>query len=113
MHKADIASYYQYIDHERLVDEVVAQTGDDLAVGLAVELLSETSGRRFGLPQLSQVSDILADVYIGPMSRHLARAGFRAWSFADDFRVACRTYDEALRALEAVDEGARSSHDAG
>lgn len=105
--KADIASYYQYIDHERLVDEVVAQTGDDLAVSLAVELLRETSGRQFGLPQLSQVSDVLADVYIDPMRRHLARSGFRVWSFADDFRVACRNYDEALKALEAADEGAR------
>lgn len=105
--KADIASYYQYVDHERLVDEVVARTGDDLAVGLAVELLGETSGRQFGLPQLSSVSDVLADVYIDPMRRHLVRSGLAVWSFADDFRVACRSYDEALQALEAADEGAR------
>lgn len=105
--KADIASYYQYVDHERLVDEVVARTGDDLAVSLAVELLGETSGRHFGLPQLSSVSDVLADVYIDPMRRHLVRSGFPVWSFADDFRVACRSYDDALKALEAADEGAR------
>lgn len=105
--KADIASYYQYVDHERLVDEVVARTGDDLAVSFAVELLGETSGRQFGLPQLSSVSDVLADVYIDPMRRHLVRSGYPVWSFADDFRVACRSYDEALRALEATDEGAR------
>lgn len=105
--KADIASYYQYVDHERLVDEVVARTGDDLAVSLAVELLGETSGRHFGLPQLSSVSDVLADVYIDPMRRHLVRSGLPVWSFADDFRVACRSYDEALQALEGADEGAR------
>ncbi len=29
--KTDIAAYYQYIDHERLVDEVVAQIGDDIS----------------------------------------------------------------------------------
>jgi hypothetical protein len=78
-----------------------------LAVSLAVELLGETSGRQFGLPQLSSVSDVLADVYIAPMRRHLVRSGFQVWSYADDFRVACRSYDEALRALEAADEGAR------
>jgi hypothetical protein len=105
--KADIASYYQYIDHERLVDEVVARTGDDLAVALAAELLGETSGRQFGLPQLSSVSDVLADIYIDPLRRHLVRSGLPVWSFADDFRVACRSYDEALKALEAADEGAR------
>lgn len=105
--KADIASYYQYVDHERLVDEVVARTGDDLPVTLAVELLGEASGRQFGLPQLSSVSDVLADIYIDPMRRHLIRSGYAVWSFADDFRVACRSYEEALMALEAADEGAR------
>lgn len=106
--KADIASYYQYVDHERLVDEVVAQTGDDLAVGLATELLGLSSGRHFGLPQLSSVSDVLADVYIDPMRRDLVRAGLPVWSFADDFRVACRSYEEALGALEAADQAARA-----
>jgi hypothetical protein len=105
--KADIASYYQYVDHERLVDEVVAQTGDDLAVSLAVEVLGQTSSRKFGLPQLSSVSDVLADAYIDPMRRVLVRRGYPVWCFADDFRVACRSYDEALAALEAADEAAR------
>ncbi len=78
--KADIASYYQYVDHERLVDEVVARTGDDLAVSIAVELLGETGGRQFGLPQLSSVSDVLADVYIDPMRISMtARTTRRCW----------------------------------
>lgn len=42
--KTDVAAYYQYIDHERLVDEVIAQTGDDLAVTAAVQLLQEATG---------------------------------------------------------------------
>lgn len=105
--KADVASYYQFIDHERLVDEVVAQTGDDLAVGVAVELLSTVSGRSFGLPQLSSVSDVLGDIYIDPMRRALLRAGFSVWHFADDFRVACASYEDALAALEVADHAAR------
>lgn len=105
--KTDIASYYQYVDHERLVDEVVAQTGDDLAVTLAVDLLHEVTARRFGLPQLSPVSDGLAEIYIDPMRRDLVRRGYRVSRFADDFRVACRDYDEALAALEATEHAAR------
>lgn len=105
--KADIASYYQYIDHERLVDEVVAQSGDDLAVTLAVDLLREASSRRFGLPQLNLASDVLADLYIDPVRRDLTRGQFMVWRFADDFRVACRSYAEALAALEATDHAAR------
>jgi hypothetical protein len=105
--KADIASYYQYIDHERLVDEVVAQTGNDLAVTAAVELLRAANSRSFGIPQLSSVSDVLAEIYIDPMRRDLVRSGHRVWRFADDFRVASSSYFEVLRALEDADHAAR------
>lgn len=105
--KADIAAYYQYIDHERLVDEVVAQTGDDLAASVAVELLRQATGRSYGLPQLNASSDVLAEIYVEPMYRELLRSGFAAYRFADDFRVACRTYAEALGAWEAADSAAR------
>jgi hypothetical protein len=105
--KTDIAAYYQYVDHERLIDEVVAQTGDDLAISAAVELLQASSGRSFGLPQLSLVSDVLADIYIDPMGRRLSRAGFTVSRFADDFRVACTSYPEALEVWEEADRAAR------
>lgn len=105
--KADISAYYQYVDHERLVDEVVAQTGEDLAITTAVEVLRAATGRQFGLPQLSLVSDALAEVYIEPIRRRLTRAGFRVWRFADDFRVACTSYEEALEAWELTDRAAR------
>jgi len=105
--KTDIAAYYQYIDHERLVDEVVAQTGDDLAVSVAVNLLHHVMGRNYGLPQLSRSSDVLAEIYIEPMRRNLVRGSFAVFRFADDFRIACRTYEEALSAWEASDGAAR------
>lgn len=105
--KTDVSCYYQYIDHERLVDEVVAVTGDDLAAGAAVELLYGTSGRRFGLPQLSDVSDVLAEIYIEPMRKRLARAGYSVFRYVDDFRVACPSYASALAAWEEADHAAR------
>lgn len=106
--KTDIAAYYQYIDHERLVDEVVAQTGNDLPVSAVTELLAEVSGRHFGLPQLSSASDVLGEIYIEPMRRELVRADLQVFRFADDFRVACRSYGDALAALEQADHAARS-----
>lgn len=108
--KTDVAAYYQYIDHERLIDEVVAQTGDDLAIVSVVELLQSGSRRRFGLPQMSEPSDLLADTYIDPVRRELVRSGFRVFRYADDFRVACENYNEALEALEITE---RSSFDLG
>ena len=94
--KADIAAYYQYIDHERLIDEVVAQTGDDLAITAAVELLQGGTGRQFGVPQMSDPSDVLGDLYVDPVRRSLVRSGYEAVRYADDFRVACTDYSEAL-----------------
>jgi hypothetical protein len=105
--KTDISAYYQYIDHERLIDEVVAQTGSDLPVSAATDLLRESNGRAFGLPQLSQPSDVLAEIYIEPMRRDLVRAGLNVVRFADDFRVACKTYEEAMSAWELADQAAR------
>lgn len=104
--KADVAAYYQYVDHERLIAEVVAQTGDDLAVTAVVELLQGGAGRRFGLPQMHASSDVLADVYVDPIRRDLLRRGHVAFRFVDDFRVACGTYSEALASLELIERAA-------
>lgn len=104
--KADVAAYYQYIDHERLIDEVVAQTGDDLAITAVVELLQGGSGRQFGLPQMNDASDVLGDLYVDPIRRSLVRRGYAAGRYADDFRVACADYNEALEALEHIERSA-------
>jgi len=104
--KADLAACYQYVDHERLVDEVVAQTGDDLAVTAVVELLQAGTGRRFGLPQMNASSDILADLYVDPIRRNLLRSGHSVFRYADDFRVACANYSEALSSLEQIERSA-------
>lgn len=104
--KADIAAYYQYIDHEQLIDEVVAQTGDDHAVTSVVELLQGGTGRRFGLPQMQSASDLLADLYIDPIRRSLIRGGHATFRYADDFRVSCDTYSEALASLELIERAA-------
>lgn len=106
--KADIAAFYQYVDHEKLVDEVVAQRGDDLGVVAATQLLQASTGRLFGLPQMSQASDALAEIYIDPIRRDLVRAGFKVFRFADDFRVACNDYNSALAALEIMERSAFS-----
>ncbi len=104
--KADVAAYYQYIDHERLIDEVVAQTGDDLAITAVVELLQGGTGRQFGLPQMNDPSDVLGDLYVDPIRRNLVRRGYVAGRYADDFRVACADYNEALEALEHIERSA-------
>jgi hypothetical protein len=57
---------------------------------------------------MTDASDLLAEIYIDPMRRQLVRAGYRVSRFADDFRFACRSYEEALSAWDAADEAARA-----
>jgi len=83
------------------------QTGQYEAVEALMELLREIQGRAFGLPQLLDPSDWLSDIYIDIVERSLLRGAFHVWRFNDDFRVATRSYSQALAAIEALDQAAR------
>ena len=57
-----------------------------------MELLQGGTGRQFGLPQMTQPSDVLGDLYVDPIRRNLVRLGYATGRYADDFRVG-RTCD--------------------
>jgi hypothetical protein len=97
----DVSSYFVYVDHELLIDELVAQTGDIAATDALVELLHKVMGRRIGLPQISTASDVLGDVHLDRVYRRLTRQGFVVTRFADDFRIFTDTLEDARRALES------------
>lgn len=106
--KTDIVSYYEFVDHGRLADELEAQTGEAPAIEVLMELLFRVMGRRVGLPQVHQSSDILGDTYIDPVRRRMRRAGFEVTTYSDDFRIATATLAEAREALEACAREVRS-----
>ena len=98
--KTDVTAYYQYIDHELLADELIAQTGEEPAVDALMGLLRALMGRGMGIPQIHPVSDVLGDTYLDPVRRSLLREGLAVWRYADDFRIASASLGEARRALE-------------
>lgn len=106
--EADITAFYQYIDHDLLRHELELHTGHIEAIDALFELLGETEGRIFGLPQLLDASDWLSDIYIQSVERDLLRRGLAVWRYNDDFRIACRSYTEALDAIERLSEAARA-----
>lgn len=107
--KSDITSFYQFIDHGILRDELLLHGADFEATTSLVSLLGEAQGRAFGLPQLFDASDWLSDIYIQRVHRQVLRRGLEAWRFNDDFRIATRTYADALKAIEALDEASRAN----
>ncbi len=62
--QADIAAFYQYVDHGVLLEELQVRTGKVEAARLLIELLGEIQGTTYGLPQLLAASDALSEVYI-------------------------------------------------
>ena len=106
--EADIAAFYQYIDHDVLRHELQLQTGKIEYVDLLIELLAEMQQRSFGIPQLVDASDWLSEIYIRIVERTLVRRGWPVWRFNDDFRIGCHNYTEALNAIERLDESARA-----
>jgi hypothetical protein len=105
--KTDITAFYQYIDHGILASELLAKSPDYDAVTALAELLGEIMGRAYGLPQLLDPSDRLSEIYIDMVERDLLRRGLAVWRYNDDFRIACRTYGDTLRAIESLDDAAR------
>lgn len=100
--QADVAAFFQFIDHEALADDVVMKTAKaDTATHLR-EALSEVTGRAFGLPQNLWSSRLLAEFYLQPVERDLAQLGFRVTRNSDDFRIGANSAPEAFKAIEQL-----------
>ena len=99
--KTDVTAYYQYVDHDLLADELIAQTGEEPAVDALTRLLRGMMGRSLGIPQIHQSSDVLGDTYLDPVRRQLAREGLVIFRYSDDFRIASTSLGQARRALES------------
>jgi RNA-directed DNA polymerase len=104
---ADIASCYSLIDHVLLSNELMIQSGDYATVNALTELLRESSGKAYGLPQQSPVSDVLAEAFLDRLERAITRRGLKAWRYNDDFRVACDTWAEVVRSIEILSDESR------
>lgn len=106
--KTDVTSFYEYVDHGVLADELEAQTGEAPAIDALMRLLAGVMGRRVGLPQVHKSSDTLGDAYIDPVRRRMRRAGYEVTTYSDDFRIASDSLAGARQALEACAREARA-----
>jgi RNA-directed DNA polymerase len=105
---SDITSFYQYIDYDVLAGELLKRTGDDGRIQDLLDLLSGLTGRRFGLPQQNDVSDVLGETYISVVHRRLSRQGLRFHRYNDDFRITADSWSSALHAVDVLEREARA-----
>ncbi len=104
---SDVSSFYQYIDHNVLAQELLIRTGDAGRVTALMDLMEGVAGRTYGLPQQSEPSDLLAESYIDIVHRRLTRRGLRVWRYNDDWRIAAGSWSEALLAVDLLEHECR------
>ncbi|MEP7337971.1 MAG: group II intron reverse transcriptase/maturase, partial [Acidobacteriota bacterium] len=106
---ADLKSYFDTIPHAQLLERVSEKIADGRVLNLIQAFLSQgvlSEGKELapeaGTPQGGVISPLLANIYLDPLDRLVAQAGFEMVRYADDFVILCRSEAEALSALNQV-----------
>jgi RNA-directed DNA polymerase len=106
---ADLASYFDTIPHERLMQRVEERISDgrvlDLLRGWLTQDILQDLQRwtpSTGTPQGAVISPLLANIYLHPLDVLMAARGYRMVRYADDFVVLCKSREEASAALAEI-----------
>src|SRR5262249_38251354 len=95
---ADLRSYFDKIDQERLVDLIAAEISDGrvlqlirsfLEAGVIIDGAWEPT--KTGVPQGGVASPLWSNIYLTPFAHAMTKAGYRLTRWADDFVIVCRT----------------------
>ena len=106
---ADLKSYFDTIDHERLMERVKEQVSDGRVLELIEAYLHQDIIKATeqwtpvgGTPQGAVISPLLANIYLHPLDCQMRQKGYRMVRYADDFVVLCRSAEQARAALAEV-----------
>ncbi len=107
---ADLASYFDNIPHDRLMQRVEERISDGRVLDLLRGWLGQDILRGVdrwtptgGTPQGAVVSPLLANIYLHPLDALMAARGRRMVRYADDFVVLCKSREEATAALAEIE----------
>jgi hypothetical protein len=106
---ADVASFYEYVDHEVLV-EMLDLTPEQLGIAqLLKRLLFEWRRQEpvIGLPQGADASGILANAYLSNVDSICAANSLAFARFSDDMRIFFKSEQDASRFAPKLVKGLR------
>ena len=106
---ADLKSYFDTIDHERLMERVKEQVSDGRVLELIEAYLHQDIIKEMeqwtpvgGTPQGAVISPLLANIYLHALDCQIKQKGYRMVRYADDFVVLCRSAEQSQAALAEV-----------
>jgi len=105
---ADIQSFFDTVNHEKLLDAVNEEVADGsllklirqiLTAGVWMQETGETEATSLGTPQGGPLSPLLANIYLNRLDRKLMEAKYGLVRYADDFVIFAHSEEEARQAL--------------
>ncbi|CAM5521077.1 hypothetical protein SALBM135S_02124 [Streptomyces alboniger] len=100
----DVSSFYEHVDVEILADDLgcLSRRPDD-SKNLNRFLISfQRINHAWGLPQGSNASGVLANLYLAPVDEYLFKNDFRYLRYSDDFMIFHRDWTELRDVLGEI-----------
>lgn len=108
---ADIADFFNQIGHHRVRNALeLAGVDKDRAKNIENLLMNFTRGQSQGIPIGPSASVIFSEACLSDVDNFLLRKGYVHTRYVDDFRVFCKTQQEAHRALHDLTEYLYTAH---
>ena len=104
---ADVAGFYESIDHARLRRALADAGVDAMLTDTLITFLRMIMGADRGLPQGLGSSDSLATLYLAGADRELIASGVRFARHGDDYRLLAPTRDAAVKAAHFFEAALR------
>jgi RNA-directed DNA polymerase len=99
---ADLKAYFDTIPHEPLMEDIKRYIADGRVLGLIEGFLKQEILENMvhwtpekGSPQGAVISPLLANLYLHPVDKAMAEAGYEMVRYADDFVILCRSRERS------------------
>lgn len=108
---ADIASFFDRIDHEVVISRVCSHIADGRVIRLLIAFLKAgisdcgvISVPTEGTPQGGVISPLLANIVLDSFDKEIEAKGWRHVRYADDFVILTKSHEEATLAMAYAKE---------
>ncbi|MEV0314546.1 RNA-directed DNA polymerase [Nonomuraea fuscirosea] len=87
--RTDITAFYEHVDHDILLGDLAALGIPKWSMEILEKFLHAFNGlsHAWGVPQGSDASGMLANLYLVPLDLEIARHGFRHFRYSDDVYI--------------------------